>query len=105
MPQTRQKFKESYDIHLAATIERAEKQILLAKQARRLLTLLDDTPIVPGDTHPTFEGSDKARQILNEAEDDLRAWVPNIEPIPSQAGGLSMSLAGGWRDCSADEKF
>lgn len=53
--------------------------------------LLDDTPIVPGDTHPTFSGADKARQILNDAEDELRAWTSNIEAIPSQAGHLSMS--------------
>ncbi|KAI7419558.1 hypothetical protein KC332_g1395, partial [Hortaea werneckii] len=33
---TRQKFKEAYDVHTAAIIERAEKQILLAQQARRL---------------------------------------------------------------------
>ncbi|KAL9049402.1 MAG: hypothetical protein Q9162_007238 [Coniocarpon cinnabarinum] len=86
---TRQKFKASYDLHLAATIERAEKQILLARQARRLLTLLDDTPIVPGDAHPTFENADKGRAILNDAEEDLRAWQPSWEPIPSNAGAMS----------------
>ena len=51
--------------------------------------LLDDTPIVPGDQHQPFENSDRARQILNDAEDDLRAWTPSIEPIPSNAGDLS----------------
>lgn len=85
---TRQKFKEAYDVHFAATIERAEKQILLAKQARRLLNLLDDTPIVPGDTHPPFENVEAARQVLNDAEDELRAWSPRVEPIHSSAGNL-----------------
>ncbi|KAF2839490.1 hypothetical protein M501DRAFT_1002913 [Patellaria atrata CBS 101060] len=85
---TRQKLKEAYDIHMAATIERAEKQIILAKNARRLINLLDDTPIVPGDTHPAFENEEAARQILNDAEDDLRSWRPNLEPITSSAGRL-----------------
>ncbi|KAF2747184.1 long chain base stimulates phosphorylation [Sporormia fimetaria CBS 119925] len=92
---TRQKFKEAFDIHLAATIERAEKQIMLAKQARRLLNLLDDTPIVPGDAHPAFEGMDAGRQILNDAEDDLRNWQPNMEPILSTAGALSVGAMPG----------
>ena len=47
--QTRQKVKEAFDLQFAATIERAEKQIILAKHGRRMLNLLDDTPVVPGD--------------------------------------------------------
>ncbi|KAJ4303550.1 hypothetical protein N0V90_002448 [Kalmusia sp. IMI 367209] len=92
---TRQKFKEAYDIHFAATIERAEKQIILAKQARRILNLLDDTPIVPGDTHPPFENGEMARQVLNDAEDELRSWQPNIEPIHSTAGSLGVGAMPG----------
>lgn len=93
--QTRQKFKESYDLHLAATIERAEKQILLANQARRLVSLLDDTPLVPGDARPAFEGEPEARQILADAEDELRAWKPSYAPIPSQAGHLNSNAMPG----------
>ncbi|KAF2876340.1 Eisosome component PIL1-domain-containing protein [Massariosphaeria phaeospora] len=92
---TRQKFKEAYDIHFAATIERAEKQIILAKQARRMVNLLDDTPIVPGDAHPAFEGGESARHVLNEAEDGLRAWQPNVEPIHSSAGNLGVGAMPG----------
>lgn len=50
--------------------------------------MVDDTPIVPGDVHPPFENVEAARQVLNDAEDELRAWVPNIEPIHSSAGNL-----------------
>ncbi|KAF2477980.1 uncharacterized protein BDR25DRAFT_207576 [Lindgomyces ingoldianus] len=92
---TRQKFKEAYDIHFAATIERAEKQIILAKQARRIINLLDDTPIVPGDAHPIFEGSEATRQVLNDAEDDLRNWQPNLEPVHSSAGSLGVGAMPG----------
>jgi hypothetical protein len=51
-------------MHFAATIERAEKQVILARHGRRLLNLLDDTPVVPGDARPAFEHADQARQIL-----------------------------------------
>lgn len=75
-------------MHFAATIERAEKQIILAKQARRLLNLVDDTPIVPGESHPPFEGTEAGRQILNDTEDELRNYQPHLEPITSNAGSL-----------------
>ena len=90
--QTRQKLKEAYDMHFAATIERAEKQIMLARHGRRLLNLLDDTPVVPGDTRPAFEHGSQARQILNDAEEDLREWTPNLEPIPSSATAMGVNL-------------
>ena len=104
--QTRQKLKEAYDLHFAATIERAEKQIMLARHGRRLLNLLDDTPVVPGDTRPAFEHAHQARQVLNDAEEDLRDWAPNLEPIhsaatemgsnlmPAQAGTAATSVSG-----------
>lgn len=79
-------------MHLAATIERAEKQIILATHARRLLHLLDDTPVVPGDERQPFEHDMEARQILNEAESDLRAWEPSVEAIPTNAGELGANL-------------
>ena len=90
--QTRQKLKEAYDIHFAATIERAEKQTLLARHGRRLLNLLDDTPVVPGDTRPPFEHGHQARQVLNDAEEDLREWTPSLEPVPSNATELGTNL-------------
>ncbi|KAG5921779.1 hypothetical protein E4U42_005708 [Claviceps africana] len=73
---TRQKLKEAYDAEFLATIERAEKQIILAKHGRRLLSLIDDTPVVPGDTRAQYTEASQARQILNDCEDDLRDWRP-----------------------------
>lgn len=89
---TRQKVKEAYDLHFAATIERAEKQLILAKYGRRLVNLLDDTPVVPGDVRQPFEHSNEARQVLSEAESELQAWEPHLEPIHSNAGGLGSNL-------------
>lgn len=85
LPQTRQKIKEAYAAEFAATIERAEKQIILARHGRRLLNLLDDSPVVPGDVRPAFEHASQARQVLNDAEDDLRMWEPELEDVPTHA--------------------
>lgn len=78
-------------MYFAATIERAEKQIILARHARTALNLLDDTPIVPGDAHQSFEGHERLRQVLNDAEEDLRNWSSNLEPITSSSGSLGVS--------------
>jgi hypothetical protein len=92
---TRQKFKEAYDLHTAAIIERAEKQIILATQARRVLNLLDDTPIVPGEERQTFAGAAQAQNILSEAETALRNWSPSLEPIQTSAGSLGSNAMPG----------
>jgi hypothetical protein len=89
---TRQKLKEAYATEFAATIERAEKQIVLARHGRRLLNLLDDTPVVPGDTRPVYEHGNAARQILNDAEDDLREWQPELEDVGSSAHMIDNNL-------------
>lgn len=82
-------------MHFAATIERAEKQAMLARHGRRLLNLLDDTPVVPGDTRPAFEHAAQAHQILSDAEEDLRDWQPNLEPVHSTAGNMGANLMPG----------
>ncbi|PQE15503.1 Sphingolipid long chain base-responsive LSP1 protein [Rutstroemia sp. NJR-2017a WRK4] len=78
---TRKKMKEAYNAEFLATIERAEKQILLANHGRRLLHLLDDTPIVPGHTRPEYANGEAARGVLNDAEDDLREWQLEVEDV------------------------
>lgn len=77
--------KEAYEVEFAATIERAEKQILLAKHGRRLLALLDDEPVTPGDARRTYTHAAQGRQILNDAEDDLKSWVLQLDEatVPS----------------------
>ncbi len=77
--------KEAYAAEFAATIERAEKQIILARHGRRLLNLIDDTPVIPGDIRPAYEHANQARQILNDAEDDLKDWRPELEDVASSA--------------------
>lgn len=90
--QTRAKLKEAYDLHFAATIERAEKQIILAKSGRMLLNYLDDEPVAPGTERSPFGHQNEARQVLNDAEQELQTWRPNLEPIQTSAGQMSNTL-------------
>lgn len=76
---TRQKLKEAYDAEFLATIERAEKQIILARHGRRLLQLLDDSPVVPGEGQRPYHHGAQARQILNDCEDDMKDWEPELD--------------------------
>ncbi|UDD55500.1 hypothetical protein AFCA_003110 [Aspergillus flavus] len=85
---TRAKLKEAFDIHLAAVIERGEKQILLARHARRLLGILDDSPVVPGEPRKDYDRGDEASQIIQDAERGLRTWESTTVPIPTSAGHL-----------------
>ncbi|UNI14849.1 hypothetical protein JDV02_001437 [Purpureocillium takamizusanense] len=88
---TRQKLKEAYEAEFAATIERAEKQIILAKHGRRLLAMLDDTPVVPGDDREPYAYGQQARQVLNDCEDDLREWQPEQEGYTLEEQGPTQS--------------
>lgn len=100
---TRQKLKESFEAEFAATIERAEKQIILARHGQRLLKLLDDSPVVPGDTRAAYQYSGQARQILNDAEDDLREWQPELNDEEVEANGHEGSITGnGHRDSTGE---
>lgn len=40
---------------------------------------------MPGDTRTSYEHTNQARQILNDAEDDLKDWQPELEDVPSSA--------------------
>ncbi|KAK5663325.1 hypothetical protein OQA88_3753 [Cercophora sp. LCS_1] len=71
---TRTKLKEAYRVEFLAGLERAEKTGILVRHGLRLLELLDDEAVVPGDEKREWEGAAQARQVLNDAEDDLRAW-------------------------------
>ncbi|KAK4240784.1 hypothetical protein C8A03DRAFT_12889 [Achaetomium macrosporum] len=84
---TRQKLREAYTVEFLATIERAEKQVILARHGLRLLQLLDDTPVVPGDVRPRWAHASQARQVLNDAEDDLREWRLDAVALLGGGGG------------------
>jgi hypothetical protein len=98
---TRQKLKEAYQQQINAVLERSAKQEILARHARRLLELLDDTPVVPGAEKAGYEHERAAKDILLDAEEDLAKWQPDedaqisssqlesnlLPPVNSSPGG------------------
>lgn len=76
---TRSKLKEAFAAQFIAVVERAEKQTVLARYGLRMLNLLDDTPVVPGETLAPFDGEKEARQILLDAEEELKDWSLNLD--------------------------
>jgi hypothetical protein len=51
--------------------------------------------MVPGDARPAWEHEEQARQILADAEQDLREWTPHLEPIHTQAASVDHRLMPG----------
>lgn len=101
--QTRKKLKEAFDAEFLATIERSEKQLILAKHGRRLLALLDDTPLVPGDDRAPYEHGSQARQVLNDAEDDLRDWRPESDGLKTPVGSGTPEGSAKGKERAVDE--
>ncbi|KAI5780298.1 Eisosome component PIL1-domain-containing protein [Peziza echinospora] len=92
---TRNKLKEAYKMHFAVVVERGEKQALLARQAWKMLQLLDDTPIVPGDRPAVYEREREARDILTDAENAIKDWrLENLEDIDEALVNPNLSKAG-----------
>ena len=99
-------------MHLGAVIERAEKQALLARQAQKLLELVDDSPIVPGESHEAFARGEEARVILTDAEAELKQWAPTWT-LPQQStigpDGMAVqsptSISGESTQKSADDLY
>lgn len=71
---------------------------MLATQARQLINLLDDTPIVPGEERPVYANAETARQTLSDAEEGLREWQPRHSAIVSQSGQLGSNAMPGQAD-------
>ena len=92
-------------MHLAATIERAEKQLILARNGRRLLSLLDDATVVPGETRGSYEGEDRARHILEEAEAELKSWAPRMQPIASSLRRGEVHDSGVEGDMGSEQEY
>jgi Eisosome component PIL1 len=89
---TRQKLKEAYTVQINAIVERSDKQAILAKHARRLLDLLDDTPVVPGAERAEYEHERAAKEILLDAEEELGKWQPNQDVEYTPAASLDNNL-------------
>ena len=86
----RHALKETYLLHFAAVIERSEKSLILADHGRRILELLDDTPVVPGDSPAEYQHEHEAKQILLDCEEQLQAWTP--KPYDANQARLGSNL-------------
>jgi hypothetical protein len=112
---TRQKLKEAYNQQINAILERSEKQAILAKHARRLLELLDDTPVVPGSDRPAYENERAAKEVLLDAEEELGKWSPSYDTsiatshldsnlLPSVGNGSAQNTDAHSISADADER-
>ena len=63
----------------------------MARHGRRLLALLDDDPVTPGDARRTYTHGAQARQVLNDAEEDLKNWVLQLDEVKEAAAHLEPS--------------
>lgn len=59
--------------------------------------------MVPGETRPGYENGPQARQVLNDAEDDLRDWRPEEEELGTPARRESPEEARGRGDVEGEE--
>jgi len=99
---TRNKLKEAFAQQFTAVVERAEKQVILAKHGFRMLNLLDDTAVVPGQTLLPFEHDRDARQILSDAEEDLKGWkLDATEEVTTNAHPVTGGVVDGYAAASA----
>ncbi|GME84415.1 unnamed protein product [Ambrosiozyma monospora] len=72
---TREKLKASFSYHFDSMREHSEKLALIAGYGKALLELLDDSPVTPGETRPSYDGYEASKQIIIDAENALATWT------------------------------
>ncbi|CAB16733.1 meiotic eisosome BAR domain protein Pil2 [Schizosaccharomyces pombe] len=91
---TRENFKRAFTLHIGTLLEHSEKVAILCGYAKKILDLLDDTPIVPGEPRPIYDGYNITRDYIVEAERELANWqnpfqtpepLTDIDGLPSQS--------------------
>ena len=86
---TRSKLRAAFNYQFDSIIEHSEKLALIAGYGKAMLELLDDTPVVPGETRPAYDGYEASKQIIVDAEQALSNWTldtAQIKPTLSFAG-------------------
>ena len=72
---TREKLKASFSYQFDSIREYAEKVALIAGYGKALLELLDDSPVTPGETRPSYDGYEASKQIIIDCENSLANWT------------------------------
>lgn len=74
---TRDKLKAAFNYQFDAVIEHSEKLAHIAGYGKALLDLLDDSPVTPGETRPSYDGYEASKQIIIDCENTLANWTPD----------------------------
>ncbi|GMF53798.1 unnamed protein product [[Candida] boidinii] len=72
---TREKLKAAFSYHFDSMREHSEKLALIAGYGKALLELLDDSPVTPGETRPSYDGYEASKQIIIDCENALATWT------------------------------
>lgn len=72
---TRERFKAAFNYYFDAMEELNEKIALIANYGKLLLELVDDEPVIPGETRLEYDGFDASREIIRNCESDLDTWT------------------------------
>lgn len=72
---SRDKLKAAFNYQFDAIREHSEKLALIAGYGKALLELLDDTPVTPGETRPSYDGYEASKQIIIDCENALGSWT------------------------------
>ncbi|WBW73394.1 meiotic eisosome BAR domain protein Pil2 [Schizosaccharomyces osmophilus] len=80
---TRENFKLAMTINVGTLLEHSEKISVLCSYAKKILDLLDDTPITPGEPRPIYDGYEITKDYVLEAEREISNWQsPFVTPEP-----------------------
>jgi len=80
---TREKLKAAFNYQFDAMREHSEKLALIAGYGKHLLTLIDDTPVTPGETRPAYDSYDDSKQIILDCENALSEWTLDTASVKS----------------------
>jgi len=80
---TREKLKAAFNYQFDAMREHSEKLALIAGYGKHLLTLIDDTPVTPGEARPAYDSYDASKQIILDCENALTEWTLDTASVKS----------------------
>ncbi|GAV26969.1 hypothetical protein PMKS-000430 [Pichia membranifaciens] len=95
---TREKLKASFSYQFDSVREYSEKVALIAGYGKALLELLDDSPVTPGETRPSYDGYEASKQIIIDCENALATWTFETAAVKPT---LSFKV-GGYEDLNED---
>lgn len=105
---TREKLKAAFSYQFDSIREMTEKVALISGYGKALLELLDDSPVTPGETRPSYDGYEASKQIIIDAENALASWTfenAAVKPTLSfKTGDYEDELADGVDHLDVDEE-